>query len=148
MSLANKFASLQRKLPTGTAQSGLKGFLTDKGERYAAAYGFGFAKTYFGDRFLIAGHGADLWLGALATLLSTFAPAKYAPHLERVGDAGMMSALNSLGAAMGVEKSGKQVVVKQGKKTVTAGDAIGMIPPAMGGTELTADAIQRFAQRR
>lgn len=162
MSFFKKVKSIPGHLPTGTADRGFMGFVVDKGERYGAAFAFGAAKGYYGERFLLKGHGLDMWLGAGLTLaaagLSAFTNGRsgLAEHLERVGDAGMMSALGSLGASWGMNRSGRTVAVltpgKNGKglpgKAAVAGDVLGAIPPAVAGAMLTADDIARFANRR
>lgn len=164
--IMNRIKSIPQHLPYGTAHKGLKGVIVDKGERFAAAAAFGYSKGYYGDRFIWKGHGADLWLGVgalgLATLASMFGGHKageYAEHLERVGDAGVMSAIGSLAAAYGLEKAGHTVHVtaapaggkKLPAKTATqgiAGDVLGMIPGAKAGPYLSNDQMMAFANRR
>ncbi len=156
MSFLKKMKSIPSHLPTGTAKSGLVGFAIDKGERYGAAFAYGAAKGYYGPSFLWRGHGLDLWTGAALTIGSaalnafTSGRSNLADHMERIGDAGMMSALGSLGAAWGMEKAGRSVaVVSPGKgKTVSHGDVLGAIPAAMGGAFLSADDIAQFANRK
>lgn len=159
MKIISRLKAIPRHLPTGTGPRNFTGFLVDKGERYGAAAAFGFAKGYYGERFLFKGHGLDLWLGAGLTLaaagLQAFSGGRsqLADHVERVGDAGMMSALGSLGAAFGAKKSGRQVaVISPGQNALPAsrvsGDVVGAIPPAVGGAYLSADDIARFASRR
>ncbi len=166
-SLSKKISNVAAKLPHGTAPQG-RGFkgvfvsvATDKVERYGAALAFGAAKGYYGEKFVFKGHGADAWIGAGALLVGTLASAfsngnsKLAPHLERIGDAGVMSALGSLGAAWGMQKAGRSVaLLSPGKNVRTAvgpgarQSVVGYIPQAMGGAYLTQDEISRFASAR
>lgn len=161
--IMKRIKSIPQHLPVGTAHGkGIKAVVIDKGERFGAAFGFGLAKGYYGDRFIWKGHGADLWLGVgalgAATVLSMFGGRKanqLGEHLERVGDAGVMSALSSLGAAIGLEKAGHSVVRTSGAKAkpVAAvhgiyGDVIGSIPGAKAGPFLSDSDLARFAQRR
>ncbi len=142
--------------PHGTAPRGFKGLLVDKGERYGAAAVFGFSKGYFGQKFIWKGHGADAWLGVGALLVSAVlasasnGKSRAAAHFERVGDAGLMSAIGSLSAAYGLEKGGSHVaVVKTGKAGVhgiAGGDVVGAIAAAKNGPYLTPDTIENFAQ--
>jgi hypothetical protein len=156
------FAAMKKipsHLPHGTEKRSFTGFLIDKGERYGAAAAYGAAKGYYGERFLWKGHGLDLWTGAALTLGSAVLNAmsngnsKIADHAERIGDAGMMSAIGSLAASWGMNKAGRSVaVLAPGKnaKGLPAGKqaVVGEIPAAVGGAYLTADEIARFAQRR
>lgn len=158
MSLMGKFkgtiSNLPQKFPHGTAPRGIKGIAVDKGERFLSAFAFGAAKGFYGDKFIWKGHGADLWLGAGALLASAFMSRPggggMAAHLERVGDAGVMSALNSLGAAWGLDKAGRSVHVSSpGKNALPkASTVLGHLPQAMGGAFLTQDEINRFAAKR
>lgn len=156
MSIMSKFKGTVSNLPHGTASRGFKGVAIDKGERFAAAFAFGAGKGFYGDKFIWKGHGADLWLGGAALLgsavLTTFTGGRsgLASHLERVGDAGVMSALNSLGAAWGLDKAGRSVHVSSpGKNALPKSSTVlGHLPQAMGGAFLTQDEIQRFAAKR
>ena len=151
MNFFGKIATIPRHLPVGTAtKRGLMGFTVDKGERYGAAFGFGAAKGYYGPRFVWRGQGIDLWAGAGLTLASVILNAfsggrsNLADHAERIGDAGVMSALGSLGASWGLRKAGSTVsLLPAGRKAV-----LGYIPAAMGGAYLSAEDIAKFAQRR
>lgn len=135
--------------PHGTAQRGFHGFVVDKGERFAAAYAFGAIKGYYRERAMFKGFGADLWVGggalvasAVLTVLSG-GRSGAAPHLERIGDAGVSSYLNSMGISWGAKKAGRTVVLGLGHSTV-----LGYIPPAVGGAYLSADEIAHFAAKR
>ena len=155
----SKLKNIPHNLPHGTAKGKIAGVLVDKGERFGAAFGFGALKGYYGEKFLYKGHGLDAWIGGGALLLSAAAQAfsggrsELAPHLERIGDAGVMSALGSLGAAWGMDHAGRSVAVLTpgknaagalpGKKTI-----VGHIPPAVAGNYLTADQIAAYAHRR
>ena len=160
--LLKTLKAIPKNLPHGTMpeRSGFKGVLIDKGERFGAAFAYGAAKGYYGERFIWRGHGLDAWTGAGALLVGSFLNAAtgghsaLAPHLERIGDAGVMSALGSLGAAWGMERAGRAVhVLAPGKNAAAPGlpkksTVLGYIPQAMGGSYLTADEIARYASRR
>lgn len=160
--IMNRVKSVPRHLPTGTAlhhgstMSVLKATVVDKGERYGAAAAFGAAKGYYGEKFIWKGHGADLWIGGAALALSVglevFAGgrSKIAPHIERIGDAGMMSAISSLATAWGMGKAGRSVAITSpGKNAKLPGrQVVGGIAPAAPGAYLSANDIANFAQRR
>ena len=147
-------------LPHGTAGRNLMGVAVDKGERYGAAMAYGYAKGYYHDRFLWRGHGLDLWSGigftAGSVLLNVFSGgrSRLADHLERVGDAGIMSALGSIGTTLGARKAGRVVQVLSPGKNAGMGlpgakkSILGHIAPAMGGSYLSPDDIARYAESR
>lgn len=156
-----KLKSAAHNLPHGTEKgSGIMSVVVDKGERFGAAFGFGFAKGYYGEKFVWKDHGADLWIGvgslAAATLASTFGgrgAQKAAVHLERIGDAGVMSALSSLGAAYGLDKAGNKAHVTTAAKKPAAvhgiaGSMIGAIGEAKGGPYLSNAEMLAFSQKR
>ncbi len=139
----------------------LTGLAIDKAERYAAAYGFGMAKGYYRDKAFVMGQPIDLVLGALLTaggaLFNAYSGGRsqLAPHMERIGDAGMMSYFNSLGAGHGTSKSGRMVAVlpagSAGSKIAglsPGAHILGTIPPASGGDYLTAEEIAAFSGSR
>lgn len=136
--------------PHGTAQRGFKGFLMDKGERVAAAYAFGAAKGYYREKFMFRGVGLDAVIGTGAWLASAALNAVsggrsgMAEHLERIGDAGLSSYANSMGASWGAKKAGRTVAVLPGGKSTV----LGYISPAVAGAYLSADEIAHFAARR
>ncbi len=142
--------NVPRHLPHGTARRGISGLLVDKGERYGAAAAFGYAKTYYGQRFIWRGHGADLWLGVGSLLLASIAAAAtsgrsgLSDHLERLGDAGVMSAIGSIAASYGLEHSGGKAAVHK----VKGMDVLGAIAAAKAGPFLTPEAMANFAHRR
>lgn len=159
MSVMQKIKSIARNPPHGTAPHGwLRGFVVDKGERYGAALGFGFLKGYYAEKFIWKGQPGELWIGAGATVFSALLQAfgrgasRLAPHLERVGDAGMQGWLNSMGANWGMKKAGRQVAFLPGsagaKKRAIAGETVGEIPAAMGGAYLTDEEMARFRGAR
>jgi hypothetical protein len=157
MAIMKKLGSIPAKMPYGTAKPGFKGFLVDKSERAAAAFAFGAAKGYYGERFLWKGHGADAWIGGFG-LLAIGAARVFAgprtgrllPHVERVVDAAYMSALGSIGASWGMDQAGRSVHVSTpGKNALSPKSTVlGHIPQAMGGAYLSPDEIQRFASKR
>jgi hypothetical protein len=110
----------------------LSSYLVDKGERYAGAATFGYVKGYYRDKAYIKGLPPDLLAGAILTLGAVIAEAatggrsKIAPHLNALGDAGMMSWVASKAAAYGVKQSGRTVyVLEAGAKAPSA------LPPGM-----------------
>lgn len=160
-SFMTKVMAARHHLPHGTApRGGWKGVLLDKGERYGAAFAFGAAKGYYGERFIWKGHGIDLWAGVGLTLGSavmrawSYGGSRLAPHMERIGDAGVMSALGTLGASWGLSKAGRTVAVLTPGKNVRPGTramggyAIGAIGPAPSGPFLSAEEIANYAARR
>ena len=159
MSFLAKMKQTLHNLPHGTAPRSFGGVAIDKGERLLGAYGVGYAKGYYGERFIWKGHGLDMWGGvgsyALSALLSVFGGSsgrRAAVHLERFGDVGLQSALGSIGASMGSRAAGRAVqVISTGKNVRAMGPKstmLGYIAPAMGGAALDADAIANYAARR
>ena len=134
---------------------GILGFAVDKGERYAGALAFGAMKGYYRERAVWQGYGADLWIGGALTLgaavlqILSGGQSRIAPHAERVGDAGVMSFLNSWGAGWGTKKAGRVVAVSDAGKSLPGSSPIlGWIPPAKDGDYLSADEIQRNSAPR
>ncbi len=160
MKHSNRQALSPRSSPHGTRGVGILGFAVDKSERYAFSLGLGYLKGFYRERFMLKGYGGDLWVGAAATLAGfmtnvvSAGRSPVAPHLERLGDAGMQSFLNGLGITWGAQKAGRDVVslppkMKAGAPPRVQGvDVLGMIPPAMGGVYLTADEVAHFSGRR
>ena len=149
MKLLATAKKIPQNLPHGTAPRGFKGFAVDKTERFAAAYAFGAIKGYYREKAVFKGVGADMWVGSGLLLVSAFLDAgsnghsRAARHLERIGDAGVSSYLNSMGASWGAKKAGRTVAVLPGKSTV-----LGYISPAVAGAYLSADEIAHFAAKR
>lgn len=151
---------LAARSPSGVNGRNLTGFVVDKAERYGASLGFGYLKGAYQEKMIWWGIGADVWLGGALTLGSVVMQAmsggnsKVAPHLERVGDAGLQAAIHEYGVKMGMQKSGRVVAVLAeggagGKKKIAGYDhVLGMIPPAMGGAYLSAEEIAHFASKR
>lgn len=161
MSFLSKFKKVPDHLPYGTAHRGLTGFIVDKGERYGASYLFGFIKGHYRERAMVKGMPADLVAGAglLAgsVLLNLFSNGRsgLADHAERVGDAGIQSYLNAMGAAKGASMAGHQVMVLPGagaKAGLPAGQkqqVVGQVPPVTTGASfLSSAAIKNYANRR
>jgi len=144
-----------KNLPHGTERAGLKGVIVDKGERYGASLAYGYLKGYYREKFMFKGYGLDLWTGVGALVASAAATimsggrSSLAPHLERIGDAGVSSYLNTIGSSLGASKAGRSaVVVDQAKLPGKKASVLGMIPQAMGGSYLTQDELAHFAARR
>jgi hypothetical protein len=159
MAIMTKVKKLAHELPHGTAPRGFKGALVDKGERYGAAAAFAYSKTRYGSKFIWGGHGADLWLGigglAAAALSVAFGGrgiSRLAPHLERLGDAGMISAISSLAAQQGMQHAGLQanlLPATPGKRAIKGDDDIlGMVPGGKAGAFLTDDQMLNFSSPR
>lgn len=157
MSFLSKFKRVPAHLPTGTAKGGLGGFLVDKGERFGASYGFGWIKGHYREKAMVKGQPIDLVAGAgllaasVALNLMSNGRSDLAEHLERVGDAGMMSYLNTMGASKGASMAGRQVMAIGPSKTpgLPRTTAMGMVPPVdPGAVFLSADKVRNFANRR
>jgi len=157
--MANFLNKISSNVPHSLERNGFSGYAVDKAERYAAAAGFGFIKGYYRERAAIKGVPADLLAGAglvgAAMILEVFAKGRsnLAPHLNAVGDAGMMSYLGSMGAAMGAKRSGRQVYVLNAGAAKPAAlpagmTAVGALPQAVSGAYLSADEIARFSASR
>jgi hypothetical protein len=157
--MANIINKVTSNVPHSIERRGFSGYAVDKAERYAAAAGFGFVKGYYRERAAVRGVPADLLAGAgligAAMVLEVFSKGRsaLAPHLNAVGDAGMMSYLGSMGAAMGAKKSGRQVYVLNAGAAKPAAlpaglTAVGALPQAVGGAFLSADQIARFSAAR
>ena len=163
MNIVGKLRSTTAPLQHG--RGGLS-FLMSKGERYAFAGGFGFVKGYYREKSLIRGWlPTDLAVGVGATLLGAIAQvvsrggvrpglvASLAPHLDSLGDAGVMSWANSIGAAWGAKKSGRQVLVlNEGAKApaqIPAGyTQVAGVEKDPGGAYLTRDQVAFYNERR
>lgn len=155
-SIVHKVKSVPQHLPHGTAGRGLAGFAIDKGERYGAMALYGFAKGYYGPKFVVGGHGLDLWTGlglqavSVVAKIATSGRSKAAAHLERVADAGIMSWIDTWAVKWGQDKAGRITVpVAQGRHGLPGQQSVvGMISPHAAGPFLSADDIARFANRR
>ncbi len=158
----SQMSSNMLPVPVGTSGingRGALGFVVDKGERYAAAFGYGYMKGKLHEKFMWKGMGLDLVTGVALVASSVVANvasggrSHLAAHLERVGDAGVSSYLNSIGASMGAQSAGRSVMVLDsgktpGKTAIKGHSIVGEIPPAMGGAYLTADELNHFSARR
>lgn len=143
-----------RDLQTGRT---LPAFLVDKGERIAASALFGFLKGYYREKVIYAGMPVDFWAGlgftaagAVASMASD-GESKMAAHFERIGDAGLMSYANSMGAAYGSKQAGRTVQVLERGAALPATRSmavVGELPAAVHGAYLTADEIARYASAR
>lgn len=155
MSLFSKMKQIPRHLPTGTARgSAVKGFLVDKGERYAASYAFGWIKGHYRERAMFRGQPADLLAGggalAVSVLLNVASGGRsgMADHLERIGDAGIQSYLNSLGASKGAQMAGRQVMVLPAGKTAKQ-SVVGALPSVTGNAAyLSPEEVENFSAAR
>jgi hypothetical protein len=134
-------------------------YLVHKGERYLSSFAFGAAKGYYRERTLLGGRvpldlavGGTLTLGA--ALLNIYAGmhgrrSTLAEHLDPVGDSGVTSWINSMGAAWGAKKSGRQVLVLNAGATAPAQLPAGFtrvagIPQHLGGAFLSDEQIANY----
>lgn len=156
MSLLAKIKGGLSKVDDGR---GLTGMLVEKGERYGSSFAFGFIKGYYREKAMIKGMPVDLLAGAGMTLAACVLEAysggrsKIAPHLHAIGDAGMMSYINSVGVSMGTKQSGRKIYLLEKGAAAPAGikeaeHILGELPPAVGGPFLSADEIAKFASPR
>lgn len=139
----------------GINGASLVGFGVDKAERYVAAGAFGYVKGKYREKSLIGGKvPVDLLAGGVLTLLAaglnitSDGRSVLAKHAERVGDAGVMSFFNSLGASWGAHSAGYQVAVLPKTAALPAGSSpmvLGNLPEAQGGAFLTAEEIAKFS---
>lgn len=150
---------------TGPHGAGILSFGIDKAERILAAGGFGFIKGRFRDKSLIfstlgkngqyeGGVPVDILAGTVLTLvaaglnLATDGKSALAKHAERIGDAGVMSFFNSLGASWGAKSANYQVAVLPATMKLPPGAApmvLGALPQAAGGAYLTAEEIAKYS---
>lgn len=156
-SLTNKtvMASVPDTMDRSVHGASLVGFGVDKLERSVAAGGFGFIKGYFRERSLVGGVlPADVLAGGLLTLLAaglnvaSEGKSVLAKHAERIGDAGLMSFFNSLGASWGAKAANYQVAVVPATAKLPPGSApmvLGALPMAAGGTYLTAEELAKYS---
>jgi len=157
--MANILTKVKNNLPHVGDRKGVVGYAVDKVERYGASYGFGFIKGYYREKAAFRGVPFELLAGGLAVAGAAILEAtstgrsSLAPHLNAIGDAGLQSYLNSLGASLGAKKSGRKVyVLDAGAKAPGAfpgmREVVGAIPEAVGGAYLSPDQIARFSQAR
>lgn len=144
-------------------RAGLGHFVVGRVERYAGAGLFGALKGYYREKTLIGGKiPLDALAGGLATALSAglmiMAGSKgrrsqLAPHMLALGDAGLMSWINSKATAWGTKQSGRQVYVLDAGAKPPGNLPAGMtqvagLPPMVGGAYLSADEIQHYTAGR
>lgn len=152
-------AKVKHHVPHVADRRGVAGYLVDKGERYAAAAGFGYLKGAYREKASVRGLPVDLLSGAALTLLAvglevwSGGRSALAPHMNAVGDAGLMSYFGSLGAAYGVKTSGRKVyVLDKGAKppaSLPPGmTAVAGIPQAVGGAYLSPEEVAAFTSQR
>lgn len=139
-------------LGTGSGLVGAARFAFTKAERYGASFAFGAAKGYYGSAFKKRGCGLDLWIGGGLTLLSailqifTGGQSRLAPHLERFGDAGVQSYVNSWATGWGIGRSGRPILMAP---QIKGDDVLGEIPPiGKGASFLTAEEFARASSPR
>lgn len=148
-------ASIPDSSNHGVHGSSIVGFSLDKIERAAYATGFGFIKGRFREKSLIADTiPTDIAVGGLMTVLSgilnavTEGKSNLAKHTERLGDAGVMSFFNSLGASWGAQSADYQVAVVPKTAKLPPGSApmvLGALSQAADGAYLTAEEIAKYS---
>jgi hypothetical protein len=157
-----KIKGATRSVPQMAHQRGLVGLATDKAIRLGGAFGIGYGKGYYRERFMIAGKPADAVVGGAAMLVGAALEilaggnSKYAPYLNAVGDTALGSYLNSIGASMGTKKSGRQVYISApGMKpaalpaglTAVQGDEVLGAQDGLGAYLSAEDIMKHSAQR-
>lgn len=147
-------------VPHGAARSpSLKSYAIDKGERYGGALLFGFLKGYYREKAMIKGipvdalAGGALLIGGAVLAMVSKGRSGLLPHMNALGDAGVSSWLNSIGAAWGAKKSGRQVYVLNKGATAPAAlpagmTAVGEIPQAAMGSVLSPADIANYTESR
>jgi hypothetical protein len=153
---------IEQRSPT-TPTKALTGFVVERAERYGASYLFGYIKGRYRERAMWRGCGIDLWAGGLLTLTSAWLEiassgrSLLAPHLIAVGDAGVQSFFNSIGAAHGGKASGRPVyAMNEGapKVAIPAGmsqvpdTVLGAIGPMPQGAYLSAEELANASAPR
>jgi hypothetical protein len=131
--MANFLSKMKSAVPhISERKSSFMSLVVDKGERYGASLGFGFVKGYYREKAAFKGVPVDALVGGLALVGAVVAEtmssgrSNLAPHLNALGDAGLQSYLNSIGASLGAKKSGRKVyVLDAGAKAPAA------LPPGM-----------------
>jgi hypothetical protein len=131
--------------------------VVDKAERYGAAAAFGYVKGRYREKATVKGQPIDLVAGlgalGLGILDEVFLGGHFAPHLNRIGDAGLSSYINSRATFLGHKAAGRKVYVSQpgANPALPAGlqqvDVLGELD-SMGGAYLSDAQVQRFAQAR
>lgn len=166
MSFLQKMKSLPHTVAVGSAHLGPEnypapiynrgplGFLINKGEKWGGSFFWGFAKGYWREKTVVRGIPLDLLVGGALTVLSagltiaTRGKSRLAPHLDALGDSGVMSFWNSWGAAWGTKKSGRQVfILDEGKAPPSPlppglhreQAVLGEIPPIQGEHSVLSD---------
>lgn len=147
-------ASIPDPMDGGFHGARLVGFLTDKLERAVYAGAFGVAKGFLREKSLVGGVPLDILAGTAMTLaaaglnLATEGKSAIAKHAERIGDAGVMSFCNSLGASYGAQWANYQVAVVPSAAKLPPGSApmvLGALPQAAGGAYLTAEELAKYS---
>lgn len=136
---------------------GFAGYVIDKTERWGGAAGFGYMKGYYREKASFHGQPLDKLIGfglvaaAAGLEVWTGGRSKLAPHLNAVGDAGVMSWLGSKFTGMGGRHSGRTAYVLDAgavpPKNLPAGlrEVVGMDDPIGGGAYLSADQVLKHA---
>jgi hypothetical protein len=143
---------------------GIVPMVGNKLARAAYSGGFGYIKGRYREQASVMGVPADLLVGVLATAAGAVATisgggqSSLGHQLDMLGDAGIMSFTNSIGAYYGAKASGRQVLVLNPGTSAPAAlpagysqpgmSVLGDIPPAVGGAYLTAEEIAHYTAQR
>ena len=137
------------------------GFIVNKGERYVTALGLGLAKGAYREKMLWWGLPSEMLGGlaftAAAAVLKIVAGARgyesaLAPHAEAIGDTGMTTWLNGVGAVWGHKWKGRHLVsLPPGADTKAlppGSTVIAGLPQAKSGKFLSDEEIARWTSPR
>lgn len=135
---------------------GAGGFIMDKTERYVGSYLFG-RLSQKPELRTVWGIPTDAFVGGLLTLAgAAFAwhagrnggQSLLAPHLNAVGDAGMMGFAYAYGAGHEAQKASAPAKSPPAMEKVKGAHMLGAIDPAVGGAYLTDAELQRYRRPR
>lgn len=158
--MANALAKFKNAVPAALVpreSANYTNLLVDKIERYGSAAGFGYIKGRYRERATVKGQPLELVAGggalALALVDELFLKGKFAPHLNRVADAGLSAYINTRMTALGMKHAGRKIFISQpgANPALPAGlqqvDVLGELD-AMGGAYLSDSEVNRFANAR
>lgn len=135
------------------------GVAADKVERYGGSVGFGFLRGYYREKAAVKGIPVDVLAGGVLAGLGTFLALRsggksdLAPHLNALGDAGVMSFFSAWGNGLGTKACGRRLWLQEPGAPAPAPmpglrEVVGDLPPAVGDAFLTADEIAQYAAPR
>lgn len=158
--MANALAKFKNAVPQALVPRSAPSYMNmavDKIERYGAAAGFGYIKGRYRERATFKGQPLELVAGGgalgLAIIDALFLKGKFAPHLNRVADAGLSAYINTRMTALGMKHAGRKIFISQpgANPQLPAGlqqvDVLGELD-AMGGAYLSDAEANRFSNAR